>query len=89
MIKVSLISENDIAAVAALEKEIFSDAWSEKSIRETYEQSHALIIGAWEEETLTGYVIFYYVLDEGEIARIAVAPQCRRKGVAARLFTGV
>ena len=89
MIKVSLISENDIAAVASLEKEIFSDAWSEKSIRETYEQSHALIIGAWEEETLTGYVIFYYVLDEGEIARIAVAPQCRRKGVAARLFTGV
>ena len=89
MIKISLISENDIAAVAALEKEIFSDAWSEKSIRETYEQSHALIIGAWEEETLTGYVIFYYVLDEGEIARIAVAPQCRRKGVAARLFTGV
>ena len=89
MIKVSLISENDIAAVTALEKEIFSDAWSEKSIRETYEQSHALIIGAWEEETLTGYVIFYYVLDEGEIARIAVAPQCRRKGVAARLFTGV
>ena len=89
MIKISLISENDIAAVAALEKEIFSDAWSEKSVRETYEQNHALIIGAWEEETFAGYVIFYYVLDEGEIARIAVSPECRRKGVAGRLFTGI
>ena len=89
MIKVSLISENDIAAVAALEKEIFSDAWSEKSIQETFEQNHAIIIGAWEEDVLVGYVIFYYVLDEGEIARIAVSPQYRRKGIADRLFTGV
>ena len=31
---------------------------------------------------LLGYVIFYYVLDEGEIARIATSPQHRRQGVA-------
>ena len=34
-------------------------------------------------------MIFYYVLDEGEIARIAVSPQHRRKGIGDRLFTGV
>ena len=33
-----------------------------------------------------GYVIFYYVLDEGEIARIATSPQHRRQGVAVRLL---
>ena len=35
---------------------------------------------------LLGYVIFYYVLDEGEIARIATSPQHRRQGVAVRLL---
>ena len=32
------------------------------------------------------YVIFYYVLDEGDIARIATSPQHRRQGVAVRLL---
>lgn len=35
---------------------------------------------------LLGYVIFYYVLDEGEIARIATSPEHRRQGLAARLL---
>ena len=38
------------------------------------------------ETQLLGYVIFYYVLDEGEIARIATSPQHRRQGVAVRLL---
>ena len=35
---------------------------------------------------LLGYVIFYYVLDEGEIARIATSLQHRRQGLAVRLL---
>lgn len=35
---------------------------------------------------ILGYVIFYYVLDEGEIARIATSPEHRRQGVAAKLL---
>ena len=35
---------------------------------------------------LLGYVIFYYVLDEGESARIATSPKHRRQGVAVRLL---
>lgn len=89
MIDVHKISENDIKAVTVLEAEIFSDAWSEKSIKETYEQKNAMILGAFKEDTLVGYVIFYYVLDEGEIARIAVSPSCRRQGVADNIFHGL
>ena len=89
MIEVHRISENDIQAVAALEADIFSDAWSVKSVSETYENRNALILGAYKEEVLAGYVIFYYVLDEGEIARIAVSPTCRRQGVAEEIFQGL
>lgn len=41
---------------------------------------------AAKASAIFGYVIFYYVLDEGEIARIATAPEYRRQGLAARLL---
>ena len=89
MAEIKRISENDIETVAALESEIFSDSWSAKSIKETYENQNACILGAYKEGALAGYVIFYYVLDEGEIARIAVSPQYRRQGVAEEIFAGL
>lgn len=89
MTEIRRISENDIEAVASLEAEIFPDPWSAKSIAETYEQKHALILGAYQEDVLIGYVIFYYILDEGEIARIAVSPSHRRQGVADKIFAGL
>ena len=89
MIVIRKISENDIVAVASLEAEIFPDPWSAKSIKETYENKNALILGAYQDDVLIGYVIFYYVLDEGEIARIAVSSSHRRKGVAEQIFVNL
>ena len=89
MAKIRRISESDIEAVASLESEIFPDPWSTKSIRETHELGSALILGAYKDNALVGYVIFYYVLDEGEIARIAVSPSHRRQGVADQIFAGL
>ena len=60
----------DSAGIAELELEIFSDAWTEKSIRETFYQSHAFMIGAEENMELKGYAIVYHVLDEAEVVRI-------------------
>ena len=69
---------NEIADVAALERHIFSDAWTENGIRETLCQENGIVLGIWKGEFLAGYVILYYVLDEGEIARIAIDSACRR-----------
>lgn len=77
---------NEIADVAALEKHIFSDAWTEKGIRETLCQDSGIVLGMWKGNFLAGYAILYYVLDEGEIARIAVEPTCRRQGAADRML---
>ncbi len=86
MIDVKEIVKEDIEAIAMLEQEIFPDPWSANSIAETCEQNHACILGAKKNGKLVGYVIFYYVLDEGEIARIAVAPSSRRQGAAQAVF---
>lgn len=80
------VCENDIADIAALERDIFPDPWTERGIRESWCQKNTLLLGAWKNGILTGYVVLYHVLDEGEIARIAVRRSCRRQGGAGRLF---
>ena len=83
-----------ISQIAVLESAIFSDPWSTKSIAETLENPQAKIWAVTagrdsapgQESPVLGYVIFYYVLDEGEIARIATASEHRRQGVAAMLL---
>lgn len=86
MLAIRKMKETDIPEVARLEKEIFPDSWSEKAIKETFDQQQTLLLVAYEDKQLIGYVILYFVLEEGEIARIAVIPDHRRKGVGARLL---
>ena len=80
------ITEKDISQIADLEAKVFPDAWTEQSIYETFCQEQAFIAMAELDEEMVGYCIVYYVLDEGEIARIAVDEKARRKGVGRRLL---
>lgn len=90
MWEVKGLEEADLPRIADLEKEIFSDAWSLSALQESLRQKRrTLLKGIWLEGILVGYIIFYYVLDEGEIARIAVDPVYRRKGAAAHLLLAV
>lgn len=80
------VEETEIANVAILEKNIFSDAWSRDGIAETYRQSNAVIVVAEEDGSIVGYCIFYYVMDEGEIARIGVDNNLRGQGIGRGLL---
>lgn len=80
------ITETDIPNVATLEAHGFSDAWTAQSICETFCQSQAFIAVAEMDDQLAGYCIVYYVLDEAEIARIAVDENVRRQGVGRGLL---
>lgn len=80
------VEKEELTKIAHLEQLIFSDAWSIRSLTETWQTKEAVIYGAFEGNVLVGYAILYCILDEGELVRIAVAPDCRRKGVADGLF---
>ncbi len=86
MLTIRKMREADLIEAAQLEKRIFSDPWSEAALRETYAQSQTLLLTAHEDGKLIGYLILYYVLEDGEIARIAVAPECRKRGVGTRMM---
>ena len=77
---------SDVETVAKLEAQIFTDAWSEKSIADTLDQPQAFILVAEQADEIVGYCIVYYVLDEAEIARIAVDSSKRKQGVGQALL---
>ena len=72
----------DAAAIAEMEHQIFSDAWSEKSVLDTMNQKNAVCLTAEKAGRIIGYVLSYTAADEAEIARIAVAEEFRRQGTA-------
>ena len=89
MLIVRNMIESDVEEIVSMESAIFSDAWTARSIEETYNQSQAFIVTAELNNKLAGYCIVYFVLDEGEIARIAVDKSLRRQGVGRKLLEQV
>lgn len=78
--------EADKEAISILENETFSDAWTEKSICDTFHQKQAFITIAEWDGKVAGYCIVYHAMDEGEIARIAVDEKYRRQGIGRELL---
>ena len=75
--------------VAALEKVCFpADPWSEELFRAALERPPtSLLLAEGENGTALGYAVLSAVLDEGNLDNIAVAPHCRRRGVADALLS--
>ncbi len=79
--------ESDLDALAELERQCFSTPWSFKALKDELTNDHAVfLVYAGPNDAPLGYVGMHYVLDEGYIANVAVAPQARRQGVASSLL---
>ena len=77
---------SDASAIAFLEREIFPDAWGEKDIISTISTEGAMCYTASRDGRLVAYILGRVIAPEGEIYRIAVAPEFRRRGIAYRLL---
>lgn len=81
------MTENDVPAVAFLERECFSSPWSEKSLRESLKNEGAVFLCAMEDGNLLGYIGASVVLDEAYVSDLAVSKAARRKGVGTELLS--
>lgn len=84
--KVRRMTMEDGAAVAEMEHQLFPDAWSEKSILETLEQTNTICLIAEKAGRTAGYLLAYTAADAAEIARIAVVKELQRQGAARALL---
>ena len=85
MIHIVPIEHHHVMQVAALEKQCFSDPWSENSVASELNNPLSLWLVAVDDENLAGYVGSQTVMDETDMMNIAVDPRYRRQGIAQML----
>lgn len=85
MIDIVKMERCHVAQIAQLEKQCFSEPWSESSIASELENPLSLWLVAVDGDVIAGYVGSQSVMGESDMMNIAVHPGHRRKGVAAAL----
>ena len=78
----------DLAAVLAIEREQFSNPWSDEHFQAELANSfsHFYIAEDWGNSALAGFLIFWRLDVELELHKIAVAKACQRRGYGSFLL---
>src|SRR5439155_1600340 len=76
----------DVAQVAAVEREVFSDPWPEAFFRGELTHSGVYAMIAERGGRLAGYLLAWLAGGSGHIGNLATVPGERRRGVARRLL---
>ena len=73
--------------VAELERICFSTPWSRNMLAEELDNLlSAFLVALDDSGKVVGYAGVQVILDEGYITNVAVRPECRRQGIAAKLL---
>jgi ribosomal-protein-alanine N-acetyltransferase len=86
--EVAPVRDGDVAAVTAIERATFSDAWSARSFVEARQAPGAFLRCAREtiRGEILGYVVALFVADEAQVLNLAVRDEARRRGIGAALL---
>lgn len=79
--RIRKMQEQDISAIAELEKVCFSDPWSENSIFSELNNPLSYWLVAEIDGNIAGYVGSQSVLDAADMMNLAVSPNYRRQGI--------
>ncbi len=79
----------DVPSVAALEADAFSNPWHAATFHRILHRPGAELWVDEMEGEVVAYAVLWCVLDQAELANIAVAPKSRRSGVGGRLLDHV
>ena len=88
MLEFQPLNEDNVVAVALLEKECFGkNAWSENLLRGEIDQSDKYYTVVLLDGKVVAYGGFAKVIDEGDIMNIAVSSEYRRQGFAGMVLS--
>ena len=80
----------DVETIAAIEKASFANPWLPQTFRSLVEQGRAYLPVAEDLETgVIGYAVFWWALDQGELANVAVRGDHQGRGIGAALLDRV
>lgn len=80
----------DLPEIIELEHVCYGDPWPATAFATLPENPRVYFAVAREDgRSLAGYVVAWYVMDEGELANLAVAPSERGRGIGGALLDAV
>jgi ribosomal-protein-alanine N-acetyltransferase len=81
------VASGDLGQIVQIEQASFSDPWRQRSFASLIGDARVFFAAATDGgQGVLGYVVAWFVIDEGEIANLAVAPGARGRGVGATLL---
>lgn len=86
MLEISEMTAEDLKEVVALEREIFTQPWSEEGFAVSISRKNARYLTARVDGKLAGYCGFYQVLDEADITNVAVAEEFRGRQIGYQML---
>ena len=83
-------TETQLEQIEKIEQQCFSCPWTLDQLRsQLSDDRHVFLAAVAESGAVLGYVGMMFVLDEGYISNVAVAPDFRRQGVADALISAL
>lgn len=80
----------DVDAVVAIETEAFGSPWRRETFLDLIDRPTAeLLVMVEEAEGVVGYAVLWCVLDQGELANVAIARHMRGRGLGRVLLAEV
>lgn len=86
MVQIRAMELSDCKAAAELEKQVFSQPWSEQGFMDALTMGDNIFLVAEEAGEICGYLGMYLSIDEGEITNVAVSLEKRNLGVGGKLL---
>ena len=80
------VSESMLPQIERIEQACFSLPWTPAQLASQLDESRYVFLAAVQDGRVLGYIGMLYVLDEGYISNVAVAPESRRHGVGRALI---
>jgi ribosomal-protein-alanine N-acetyltransferase len=80
----------DVSRVSEIEQEAFSDPWSRSAFERLVVENDPRVlfdVASLPNGQVVGYVVAWFILDEGEIANLAVSLDARARGIGKALLT--
>jgi ribosomal-protein-alanine N-acetyltransferase len=79
-------THSDLARVTEIERASFSDPWSFNSFRSALDEERLNFHVALNDDGVVGYAVSWCVIDEAELANLAVAPSMRGQHAGSALL---
>ena len=79
------MKESDLVNILEIEKELFSNPWSQKMFLQEIEKQDAFVLEDVTKKEISGYICGWEVHDEYHITNLGISEKYQRKGLATRL----